>query len=221
MKVQEILREAIYNTLEYSLSSDSDKHSAFGARVPDLTEEDYDFYKITIPKIATIEINKKNVKVPIKLTSYGVLVITEPHKVPATKRQLVQTSAEVTEFKKKYSAVMSKRREEFEETLRMDLSKKLPPAAKLAINDNVLGLIHEKDFHAVRKWFEKNGFFVKGPDNTELPLPEADEFKNMTSLDGWVISTKEPYRNRGVDGRSMQIDWKDRKFYTIAWSSGD
>lgn len=221
MKVHEIITEAIYNTPEYSLSSREDQHKAFTSRLPDLNDDELKKYKLDdYPKTVTVTVKKKDIKVNVTRGEFGTLKIvgTKPTGVNINN---VYNSPEAIEYRKKYQEVIRKRNEEFEKKLQIDLHEKLPPAAKLALNDNILQYIHEKDFVHLHKWFEKNGFFTKGPNGTELPIPEVSEFKKMNSLGGWVISTKEIGRSRGVDGRSYVINWKDRCFETESWSSGD
>jgi len=73
-----------------------------------------------------------------------------------------------------------------------------------------------------RSLFSKWGF-KNVPDASQFPEHSAyDEFevtKNITPLGGWIMSEKS-YRDH-TRGTSMNIDWEQKTFRIIPWSSDD
>jgi hypothetical protein len=244
MKVYEILNEAIYDTLEYALSSVANRDKAFVTQMP--RKEYADQLKemgLDIPSHVTITLKDGSEhQQKVKLGPFGstlepadgsykrkifkggrnLYIIDGPLNMgPKTKffsDHEFSKSADYKEFQEKYFAGTRKMHEEFQKKLQLDLGEKLSPVAKKAIADDLLGKVNDKKTAAVRKWFVDAGFTMKGGGE----LPSVEEFKKLGDLKGWIVSTRQfGGPNRGVDGVSIEIDWENKVFDHKGWSSSD
>ena len=247
-EIKKPLSEAIYNTIEYDLSSDKNQHEAFLARQSNLTMAELVERGVKPPKTVSVKLSDGSTgDIKVGFTAYFVIVPDESvlqkvfskggktyyvvsgavsgNKLGAKTVYFMgkdfNESPEVKKFQDQRDAATKKRNEEFQSKLQIDLREKLPPAAKMAINDGVLELVKNKEAEKLHKWFEKNGFYRRGGKAGELPIPTVEEFKKMGSLRGWSVSSGEYAGNRGSHGVEMKIDWEKREFYTQGWSSDD
>ena len=241
------LVESIYNTVEYDLSSEKDQRAAFIARQATVTLSDLEDLGVKVPKTVNVKLSDGN-EADVKIEYVSWLVMqpspsgySKTFSKGSTRYYVVSgamagntigkktvyytgkdfnDSPDVKKFYADKSKALEKRNKEFVAKLQIDLREKLPSAAKLAINDDLLGMIEKKEFEKIHKWFEKNGFYSRGRDG-ELPIPPVEDFKNMGSLRGWSVSSGSYAGNRGSHGVEMKIDWDKRMFYTQGWSSDD
>lgn len=239
------LFEAIYDTPEYQLSDKEKRDAAFLAKAPALTgEEILELYGVEMfpPFTVTTNLGNSITFTPEFENQHGFPVLyVRPHfpiKSVLDKEtgryvdayvvggttpsrpgfEYVPVSMVVEKLKpyrETFHALVKRYHDEFEEKLRVDLEKALPPLAKAALNDNLLKMINERDTQGLYDWFKSHGFKMRGSDE----FPPLDAFEKMTSLAGMNISTRRAYR--AAEGTNLMIDWKNGEFYYETWSSDD
>lgn len=125
--------------------------------------------------------------------------------------QALADSEDMKEYAKELKHAQTKFFDDYFGKIALDLEKKLSPAAKKALKDNLADLILHKKFKELRKWFIDNNF---------ADVPEENEFKKLASLSGFVATSGSD--NWGhTTGSAIGIDWNDKKFYSYGWSSDD
>lgn len=230
-----VLEAAIYNTPEYTLSSSEHQHKAFTAYAPELVISEL-FKTYNEPLLTTVKV-KLNTgeehEIPVKFDRYGmaepdeeaynhviqrgasVIYMLNSSRSPLAKKavyftkQALRATPELQRLSTKIAELRKRYYDDFQEKLKVDLRQKLSPAAKAALEDNLLELINDGDYQALHSWFKKHEF-----EN----LPPAKDLKKLKDLKGWNINFG-PDRWGHQSGSYMTIDWASKKFKVQAGSS--
>ena len=238
--VKQLNEVAVYDTPEYDLSSKDQQRYAYLAKAPDLKPEEimnlygaglYTFnvtlntgekftvkpyfnkYKnVDISGVTSVQFKDPETR---KNDTYYMVSGSKPTQKKAKFFRKNDVDKQMTEMRNTFIAALIEYSEKFQKKLQYELRDKLSPAAKEALNDNLLGMIDEKDYSGLYNWFKSKGFTMNNSDD----IPSPEEFKKMTSLLGWNIKTDNRYR--AAQGVSMTIDWEKKQFNTIGWSSDD
>jgi hypothetical protein len=120
-------------------------------------------------------------------------------------------SEDMQKYAKEIKDAQTKFYDDYFKKIAIDLEKRLPPAAKKAIKDNLAQLIHDKKTKELRQWFIDNKF-----EN----VPDENDFEKMVNLSGFIKSSKPDSWGHST-GTAVNIDWVNKKFTTYEWSSDD
>jgi hypothetical protein len=226
----------IYNMTEYFLADEEAKREAFTAFHPHKTPIDLFAEFNDRPSIdAEVTINDgsiKNIKlecgrwgmvvpaegefereVLYKGTRYYMLNSAANPKAKTAKyftEAHIKASPQYSEFSGRYNNYLQQSREKFQQKVLEKLRSSLSLTAQKALNENLHDLVKQNAFQELHDWFVAEGF---------SNIPPAENFKKMYNLSGWTIQTEQVYGHQ--QGTNQVIDWKNKRFYVLGWSSDD
>ncbi|MEM2159421.1 MAG: hypothetical protein QXN55_00515 [Candidatus Nitrosotenuis sp.] len=122
----------------------------------------------------------------------------------------IKASPQYAELAGRYRQYLKETCEKHQLQVLQKLRSTLSSVAQKALTENLQNLVKQNAFQQLHDWFVAEDF---------SNVPAAEEFKKMRNLSGWCVKSEQVYGHE--QGVNLVIDWKNKRFYTMGWSSDD